>query len=816
MSEYFHGGADGRSLELLLIVVLAVGLASSAAWLLARRLWRHPALRHLIAFAALMTCLAIPAAAWTCARAGVAVLSIPILPGEQSHTTARPVEREGDLERLARCLPADWSPVAGGPSATTRAATTRPGAASAPVRASRSPSSPATLTLVACCDSTASPVAKASDVTAPVALPTGPRRRSAAESQAFQNMGDAALAIWAAGAVVMLLRLACNAWRVIQLRRAAFPIANGRIRALFAEVTGQLAPHRPPLLLVSSRAVTPLAVGFGRPAVILPERLLGILSENELRDILIHELAHLRRGDQRIMLLQELAAALYWPIVPIHALNRELQRAREELCDNVVIAGRDPLIYGETLLHVAELLVGNRRMEAAIGFVGAQGELERRISGLIDPARNTRTTTGRKATCVVMLLFAAAGATLSALRFAPSAAAAERSVAGQETAPAAQSDAVRADLPAFGCPEPGAAQDDAAAADPQADEKQENPEPATNPVNQRAAVTKQLSAELRRAAEHDAQVRTDPYFSSIGGLVQSRGWKKILPLAPVQTESILKLEGLLWDARWQSLRADADYLAQNPADYREYLDRSHARRTDALDHAQCMIALGLLTEEQAALVAQRRLPPRRQQVFNAVRYRLRVQELLGISQGQLDLLNQVGADARQQRARLNWFSADPEESQHVTAESTRIERESFGALEQILTPRQRQILEQLMAERTLPAEPPDVRRPSAVEAERIDIEELSPTFRALAEQADVLGLSADQRKWLAELKDVARTGLFHISVEKREGPYLPGDPRNDKTDPIGQTRAAFLRHVEQIALVGILTQQQAARLIVEL
>src|SRR5439155_12603894 len=100
----------------------------------------------------------------------------------------------------------------------------------------------------------------------------------------------------------------------------------------------KLGTRQVPLLLVSSRTVAPLAVGFGRPAVILPERLLGAISDNELRDVLMHEVARLQRGDQRSVLLQELPGARYWPIVSVHALNRELRRTREEICDNVVLA----------------------------------------------------------------------------------------------------------------------------------------------------------------------------------------------------------------------------------------------------------------------------------------------------------------------------------------------------------------------------------------------------------------------------------------------------------------------------------------------
>ena len=80
-----------------------------------------------------------------------------------------------------------------------------------------------------------------------------------------------------------------------------------------------------------------------------------MVSGEQMRDVLVHEVAHVRRRDHLIVLLQELARALYWPIVPVHGLIRELGQAREELCDNHVLRGRDALSYGETLLHLAEL-----------------------------------------------------------------------------------------------------------------------------------------------------------------------------------------------------------------------------------------------------------------------------------------------------------------------------------------------------------------------------------------------------------------------------------------------------------------------------
>ncbi len=73
-------------------------------------------------------------------------------------------------------------------------------------------------------------------------------------------------------------------------------------------------------------------------------------------------------GDHWVMLLQSLLAAAYWPIVTIYLVNRALTRAREELCDNAVLAGRDPASYGRTLLTVADACRRDRKAFSARGW----------------------------------------------------------------------------------------------------------------------------------------------------------------------------------------------------------------------------------------------------------------------------------------------------------------------------------------------------------------------------------------------------------------------------------------------------------------
>jgi beta-lactamase regulating signal transducer with metallopeptidase domain len=423
MSTFIRCYPGDPTLAFLLVVTLGVALASGAAWLISRRLAGQAALRHLVLFSALIGCLASPAVAWLCARAGLTLVSLPILRGDQGTMASAATQMETDPVGVPP--PPSTDPpaaLAGLPLPHTNPAIDQRADVATPPAANETPTT--------------------SMPSAPDVERTG---SPAGTPVPLRGIATAVIFVWAAGAVLLLARLARDAGRVVRLRRSSRPLRNEAHKLLLREVAARLGMRQVPLLLVSSRTALPLAVGFGRPAVILPQRLLGEISDNELRDVLVHEAAHVRRGDHRIVLLQALAGALYWPIVSVHALTRELRRAREELCDNIVLAGRDAISYGKTLLHVAELVVQARPLSAAAGMIGGPGKLERRIAGLIDPRRNTRTTTGRKAACIVMFAFIALSAIASAARLADSASAASAptEIAAQAAPPTQKSPSAR-------------------------------------------------------------------------------------------------------------------------------------------------------------------------------------------------------------------------------------------------------------------------------------------------------------------------------------------------------------------------------------
>ena len=127
-----------------------------------------------------------------------------------------------------------------------------------------------------------------------------------------------------------------------RIQRAVRPATDGRLPELLGEVCERLGIVRRPTIVVSTRVLTPVVAGWIRPLVILPEASLGSITREQLRDVLMHELRTWCR-DPLVLPLQLLAQALFWPIVVIHWLNRHLHCAREEACDNFVLATRDPL-----------------------------------------------------------------------------------------------------------------------------------------------------------------------------------------------------------------------------------------------------------------------------------------------------------------------------------------------------------------------------------------------------------------------------------------------------------------------------------------
>ena len=141
-----------------------------------------------------------------------------------------------------------------------------------------------------------------------------------------------------AGVMLMALRLAGSMWNGHRLRIGATAIEDSGIVNGFRASAERLEIKRVPLLAWSTQIAVPLAAGILRPVVLLPVSISTGLAPAQLEALLIHELAHIRRGDLFVNLLQRLIETVLFFHPAVWWLSRHVSREREDCCDDIVLA----------------------------------------------------------------------------------------------------------------------------------------------------------------------------------------------------------------------------------------------------------------------------------------------------------------------------------------------------------------------------------------------------------------------------------------------------------------------------------------------
>lgn len=208
------------------------------------------------------------------------------------------------------------------------------------------------------------------------------------------------LIIWAFGALLLLIQLTVKCYRLSLLLKSTQPNTDVEYAALLQQAwlaVGADQSRSVPQLVFSKTISGPIAAGIRSPKVVLPESLLTEIDAEQLRGILVHEAAHLVRRDQLMVLLQNAIGALFWIHPFVRVLNRHVAQAREEVCDNYVLASTDASSYSLTLLKLAELLKSPRAIPGTVGLFTSRWKLEQRVAGLLDEHRSRVTRLNRTA-----------------------------------------------------------------------------------------------------------------------------------------------------------------------------------------------------------------------------------------------------------------------------------------------------------------------------------------------------------------------------------------------------------------------------------
>ena len=193
------------------------------------------------------------------------------------------------------------------------------------------------------------------------------------------------LAVWAAGALLLLARHLRSLLAAHGLVAGALVARDPSLLALTAEVAARLGLADPVAVRLSPAVTSPFSVGVFRPVILLPSRAVDWPTELQ-RSVLAHELAHVKRGDCGLQVFIELVRAIHWmnPLVWLAAWRVSVER--ELACDDQVLAeGTRPSAYADHLLSVSRTVVPADRLLGAGGacMVGTS-RLASRLLRLLD------------------------------------------------------------------------------------------------------------------------------------------------------------------------------------------------------------------------------------------------------------------------------------------------------------------------------------------------------------------------------------------------------------------------------------------------
>jgi beta-lactamase regulating signal transducer with metallopeptidase domain len=187
------------------------------------------------------------------------------------------------------------------------------------------------------------------------------------------------LPLWLTGVLVCSLRLMLAGMHTVVLRRRC-ALERGPVTAIVSKLAARMGVRRSIAIRVAPTAISPATFGLFRPVILLSSATVLGISPQQLEAVLAHELAHIRRHDYLVNVLQMLAETLFFYHPAIWWASRRIRVERELCCDDAAVeACGDAVCYAHALTSVAQLQIA--ASGAVLGSAG--GPLLMRIQRLL-------------------------------------------------------------------------------------------------------------------------------------------------------------------------------------------------------------------------------------------------------------------------------------------------------------------------------------------------------------------------------------------------------------------------------------------------
>ena len=192
---------------------------------------------------------------------------------------------------------------------------------------------------------------------------------------------------WCVGVAVASARLLNGLVQIQRIRREASRLPNDGWQETVDRLGGRLGLCTAVRVVESAAASVPTVIGWMRPVILMPAAAVMGLTPQQLEVVIAHELAHIRRHDYLVNLLQCVMETLLFYHPGVWWISGRIREEREYCCDDLVVAVcGDPIGYATTLTNLEAM----RGAQPHLGLASTGGPLMKRVTRLVGSPVATR------------------------------------------------------------------------------------------------------------------------------------------------------------------------------------------------------------------------------------------------------------------------------------------------------------------------------------------------------------------------------------------------------------------------------------------
>jgi beta-lactamase regulating signal transducer with metallopeptidase domain len=199
--------------------------------------------------------------------------------------------------------------------------------------------------------------------------------------------------VWLATVAGLLCRFAYTEWVTLRLIKRSDPVDLSAAGIPLSQLKGAVGIRRSVRVVANSAIVSPVVYGLWSPTLLIPTDFAERHSEDQMRWILLHELAHIRRWDMLVKLFQKIVQFLFFFHPGVWIVNVVIDRQREFACDDTAVLGSNlsRADCGESFLHIVRQINQARTfMPGVLGILSPKTAVRKRLMRILDQDRVTQ------------------------------------------------------------------------------------------------------------------------------------------------------------------------------------------------------------------------------------------------------------------------------------------------------------------------------------------------------------------------------------------------------------------------------------------